>query len=202
MIRGLQCAVLLPVALFALAGCTFDVGGDLPPAPGESGSPSNGAPPALPAPECFEADDCAPTTCGEYTECTGFEGECTREGTHERDCEVPVCDRGRCTVRPETETAACERDTDGQSCGDKMCGGFSECVAPGDVCSTEGTWGRTCLQFECSEGSCTEVGDFIESEPCQRDTDGKLCWVGTDCQMNHCQTVYFHCDMGLCLANP
>lgn len=65
---------------------------------------------------------CGATSCGTFGSCGGFSNTCDESGTKTRSCTKRTCSSGQCNSIPFSESAACTRDTDGDTC-DLPCGG-------------------------------------------------------------------------------
>jgi|GEM_PF-2424715 len=77
---------------------------------------------------------CRPgTVCDLWGLCSGFSTTCDESGTQTRRCTTYTCSAGRCGGASLTESQACTRDTDGDTCGTGRCctaGSCGLCVAP------------------------------------------------------------------------
>ncbi|XXF75365.1 hypothetical protein P2318_20090 [Myxococcaceae bacterium GXIMD 01537] len=127
------------------------------------------------------ADAQAPngTTCGDpsvggWGVCGGFSGVCGEAGSQSRSVTTFACSSGACTPSTMTESMACGRDTDGQSCGGTTVGEWGACTGFSGVCGESGTQYRTVTTSVCTNGGCQQVSQ-PESQSCSRDTDGQSC---------------------------
>ena len=72
---------------------------------------------------------CQGDSCGAWSTCGGFTGECDSTGTQSRTCYSYACSAGSCAVSSSrTETQSCTRLTEGRSC--RLAGGGTGCCAP------------------------------------------------------------------------
>lgn len=128
--------------------------------------------------ECARDTDgtaCAPPGCGEWSECGGFDDACDGTGVQTRTCTESVCADGSCAITERTETQACVRDTEGDTCGDPECDAFTECTYD-HACDDLGTRSRTCRPRVCSAAGACVLGDaYADAETCNRVTEGTRC---------------------------
>ena len=112
---------------------------------------------------------------GAWGACGGFVGECGEAGTRSRAVTTFACADESCAGISESETEACERDTDGDAWGTGVtCGSWSACGSFSGTCDETGTRTRQCTRSECANGGCS-TASFTETGNCSRDTDGNTC---------------------------
>lgn len=102
------------------------------------------------------------TICGavddtdDWSECSGFGGECGETGSQERTVSAEVCRSGACVSGSTIERRECTRDTDGNVCRtSSSCRGL--CVAG----ACDGSCARcasVCRELECSVSVCYAGG--------------------------------------------
>lgn len=131
---------------------------------------------------CDRATDgvtCDDPVYGAWGTCSGFSNTCDETGTRTRSVTTFACADESCASVGGTESGACERDTDGNSCGSVTCGAWSACGGFSDTCDQTGTRTRQCTRAECSSGTCSTV-NYTETGNCSRNTNGVTCG-GTAC---------------------
>lgn len=103
------------------------------------------------------------------------------------------CQSGVCQSSVESESRACSRDTDGNTCGTGFsCPGWGSCTF-GSECTTSGTQSRTCSDQSCASGSCTTA--FVpQMQGCTRGSqNGNACTTCGNplcsCTSGSCSTV-------------
>ena len=120
----------------------------------------------------------AGTTCGAYGACD-YSGTCDESAMQTRTCTDIRCATGSCGGTMRSESMACSRTTNGNSCGSPVCGAWSTC-SYASSCATSGTQSRTCMDPICSGGGCGMSGPRTEMQSCgTRATNGMDC--GTTC---------------------
>lgn len=117
---------------------------------------------------------CAPTEHGAWSDCDGYSGTCDETGTRTRIVTTHACADGSCESTIGTETEACERDTDGASCGTVTCSAWSDCGGYANSCDETGTRTRQCTSPICAGGTCS-VTSYTETQSCTRQTDEQPC---------------------------
>ena len=144
------------------------------------GVPADAGPPDAEPFVCETQADCEVLSgCGEWNECSGFDG-CREDGEQQRVCNQYDCGpAGVCVVtESHVEKQPCSRDRTGDECGAKTCGEYTACDAPGDTCARAGTRSRSCDVDVCQGGECVAtVREEVAS--CERATDALPC--GEDC---------------------
>jgi hypothetical protein len=161
---------------------------------------------------CTEHTDCPAGEYGPWSDCTGADGTCSRDGIETRTAITFTCDsQGICQVNESTETQTCMRNTDGVSCSDGslcttndrcvdgVCGGETAPCNDGNQCTTD-----TCspelgcrhmpLPFgaPCDHGSCDGMGGCVTCA-----NVGQAC--DTD---NPCERGEIRCQDGVMTCVP
>ncbi len=136
---------------------------------------------------------CGSVTTDPWSGCGGFGGTCDETGTRTRSVTTPLCASGTCQNMMSTETGACSRDTDGNSCGSDMFGSWSACGSFGDTCDETGSRSRSVMSPECTSGTCS-TQTSTQSESCSRDTDGTSCGSVTTGGWSSCGGFSSTCD--------
>ncbi|RAL20327.1 hypothetical protein DL240_17245 [Lujinxingia litoralis] len=120
------------------------------------------------------AQACGTPEAGAWSACGGFESVCDTTGARSRTVTYFECGSGTCAERVDTETEACSRVTQGESCGEVSYGEWSACEGFSGVCGRTGTQSRTVTYRECNGGACT-TRTSSETQTCTRNTDGVSC---------------------------
>ena len=175
--------------------------------------------------EAMAEESCARETegdvCGggsafsDWSACDGFSGVCDTTGTQSRTRTDFACASSSCEGVDTVETRACERDTQGLSCGDDATGVWGSCEGFATACDESGTRSREITRYACDGGLCAPEVD-TETEDCARDTEGVVCddvvvgaWgecggyegaCGEDGTQTREVTAFF-CDEGVCGAS-
>jgi len=131
---------------------------------------------------------------GAWSGCGGFGGACGEDGTRSRTVTRYTCGAGTCGGADSSESEACSRDTDGDSCGGppeytawSACGGFE------GVCDSGGIQTRVRTELVCGEGTCETV-ETLEERACSRGTDGETCGETTWTAWGSCGGYDSVCD--------
>ncbi len=140
---------------------------------------------ACTAMQTTETDTCnRPTenvSCGDagytgWSSCT-WPDTCSLSGSRTRTRTDPVCQSGNCgsTMATETDTAGCDRPTNGNNCGDAGYSMWSDCDYP-TACATAGLRSRSVTTYTCGSGNCnTSTNTEVDSTTCMRPTNGNNC---------------------------
>ncbi|MEM9071042.1 MAG: hypothetical protein AAGE52_21200 [Myxococcota bacterium] len=140
---------------------------------------SSGSPVCVAAGNVPDGASCDTDEVGPWGSCTGFSSACDNGGVESRSVMEFECVAGTCRTASRTETRACSRDTDGDSCGTTETTAWTSCSGFSGTCGESGTQSRTVTSFECSSGSCSSIS-APETRGCSRDTDGITCAM-TNC---------------------
>lgn len=143
---------------------------------------------------CREDSDCPPTSATAWGSCSGFTSACDDTGTQSRTVTTFTCAGMTCVPNNTTESRACSRSTNGNTCGATTCGSYGSCDYTSD-CDETANRSRTCTDQTCSGGVCRAT-NRTETDSCSRDTDGNSCSDGEFC--NGAET----CSGGTCRNNP
>lgn len=143
---------------------------------------------------CSDDNDCAESIYYDFGPCMpnnsnvcDINGTQTRGVTH-YSCNQNAEGKKMCTEHNTSELHSCQLDRENLSCGDDVCGDWSECSNETNICSETGTRARTCYSRICQSGSCEQVVTDIETEDCTRNTEGDACKAaGNDaCSLYSC----------------
>ncbi len=163
-----------------------DSGIDAPPA-------SDAAPDAMPV-ECTSNADCQapPSMCLEAGTCNTTTNQCEFPPV---DCSGmdTSCTKGTCNPT----TGACEAapSNEGNGCGaGTVCGGFGSCGSFSDTCDESGMKSRTCHDFTCVSGVCSQGADYQDSTGCTRDQTGVTCNTAPPTGCDTCGGFSDTCD--------
>ncbi|MEM9071689.1 MAG: hypothetical protein AAGE52_24485 [Myxococcota bacterium] len=116
------------------------------------------------------------TTCGGFSACN-YTDVCDEMATRSRTCMDRTCSADMCQVTSRTDTQNCNRDTDGDSCGSTMFGGWGSCMrASGTTCT--GMQSRTVVERNCGSSSCMNDPQPNETRSCDI-SSGTSCGTGT-----------------------
>lgn len=128
----------------------------------------------------LEGDPCGVKEgCAAYSSCA-YADECISGGSRSRTCTAYTCQSGSClpsSSREEMDTTGCDRNADGQWCGEKVvCEDYSACSYD-STCDNDGSRTRTCYPFVCASGMCIKGTPFAETDTagCIRNTDTSVC---------------------------
>ncbi|RVU46831.1 hypothetical protein EA187_06770 [Lujinxingia sediminis] len=121
-----------------------------------------------------DAQACGTPEAGAWSACGGFSGTCDTTGTRSRTVTYFECGSGTCAERVASETEACSRATQGESCGSTTYTSWSACGGFSDTCDTTGEQTRTATDRVCNGGSCSNV-TRTETQTCMRTTNGESC---------------------------
>ncbi|MEW6431281.1 MAG: hypothetical protein AB1730_07205 [Myxococcota bacterium] len=127
-----------------------------------------------------EGASCGTTTYGAWTACS-YADACATTGSRTRSRTDAVCAGGTCgmVMTTETDTAGCNRATNGTSCGSSTFGAWSSCSYAGQ-CSETGSRTRTRTDAVCSNGTCgTVTATETDTSACGRTTTGQSCGTTT-----------------------
>ncbi len=144
--------------------------------------------------ECSTDRECGEPSTGMFGPCD-WAGTCDETAERTRDVTTPRCVSGRCTMEMSTETEACNRDTDGTSCGMTTTGSWGACGGFADTCDESGTQSRDIDTHTCMDGSC-QTTTTTESRGCSRSTEGDSCGASFLCCGEVCHDIIFnfeHC---------
>lgn len=110
--------------------------------------------------------DCAPCEYG---------SKCAESGSRSCTCTEFTCAGGSCESIQTSCQQPCSRSTDGDSCGSETtCGNYGPCTYSSD-CDNSGSKSRTCNDFTCSSGTCTEGPNYTDTATCTRITTNDPC---------------------------
>ncbi len=133
-----------------------------------------------------EGVSCGEQTTGPWSDCGGFDGGvCDSSGTRSRTIMVETCQNDACVGETQTETDSCERDTDGNTCGEQIITPWSACSGFNNVCDSSGTRSRTVTVFSCDNNTCVAETE-TQTESCERVTEGVSCGEGTTGEWSDC----------------
>lgn len=126
---------------------------------------------------CLGNADCLQET-NAWSECEFEEGNiCASAGVQTREIyELECSDANICSGQVEVETRDCQRDTDGDSCGEEQVIEEGDCEpaeTPVD-CSAGGVRMVTKVVPSCADGQCVE-DEVVQSEECELNTTGLEC---------------------------
>ncbi len=138
---------------------------------------------------CGTVADCPAEVIGDWSACAGFDDSCDQDAQRSRTHVTFTCVSGACESATTTETGACMRVTEGDSCGARTCGAYNECRYP--QCQTDGNQYRSCSDRECRSGSCANVNTVIQNRAC----GPRPSQEGLTCTDEFCQGV---CRSGTC----
>ncbi|QAT83260.1 putative lipoprotein [Corallococcus coralloides] len=116
---------------------------------------------------------CGTTTTGSWGSC-GYSSTCDEESSRSRTITERICSAGTCQAFSDTETADCERNTEGDSCGTTTTGSWSSCGGYSSSCDESGKQWRNVTTRTCSSGSCGSSTSTEEAD-CSRSTSGNVC---------------------------
>ncbi len=119
---------------------------------------------------------CGATSYDNYSACA-WPTTCATSGSRTRTRTEPVCQSGACgaTTTTETDTAGCNRNTNGASCGTSQYGDWSTC-SYASACATSGSRTRTRIDPVCQAGGCgTTSTTETDTTGCNRSTVGTTC---------------------------
>ena len=128
-------------------------------------------------------NSCGVPSVGAWSSC-GYMDACAESATRSRTVTTPTCNAGGCAGVDTTQTEACNRDTDGVTCGATTTGPYGSCRVSGRDCNQTGTQSRTVTARQCVAGSCSDVMSS-ESIGCSVNTNGNPC-LGPPCGLNIC----------------
>lgn len=123
---------------------------------------------------CAGDADCPGAIASPWGECAGFSGVCDETGTQSRTLTTYQCVAGTCVPDVAPETRGCTRPTAGITCSDPTYGPWSSCEYP-DFCAETGSRTRTVTTYRCEVGTCMPRSPTMESEACNRSTEGLTC---------------------------
>ncbi|MEW5738014.1 MAG: hypothetical protein AB1938_03755 [Myxococcota bacterium] len=153
-------------------------------------------------------NSCGTTSYGGWTACS-YSGPCANSGSRTRSVTTYACNgSGSCqpSSSTETDTAGCNRNQNGQSCGTTQYGSWGAC-SYADTCTNSGTRSRSVTDYTCGGGSCNaSTSTENDSSGCARNTDGISCGADQcstctscvpDCIREQDCTI-FRCGNGTC----
>ena len=126
---------------------------------------------------CVDVQSLCPADRSEpVSDCVRAEGEgvCSRHGTQATRLTTYQCQSGQCLPSVSNLVVDCNRDTDGDLCGDPTCPIFGPCERVGGICSTDGLQSRTCEQPICRAERCV-MNIQSETRSCGYDPTGDVC---------------------------
>lgn len=141
---------------------------------------------------CSGDADCPDPSAGAWGTCA-YEDECAESGTQSRVTRSFSCEAGACVPSDATETQACTRTTEGDSCAASTCASWGTCGGFSGTCGESGTQSRSCSVGECRSGTCTARA-YSETQACTRDTDGTACGVASCGAWSACSFESGTCD--------
>ena len=146
---------------------------------------------------------CGTTSFGAWSSCS-YANSCSNSGSRTRSVTTFTCDgSGGCasSTTTETDTSACARNQDGNSCGTQTIGNWSTC-SYSTTCGVTGSRSRTITTPTCGSGTCNNVNTTEnDTAACNRNPDGIACGTpscGT-CQCN-CGCRVQNCNGPVCNA--
>ncbi|MFK8001263.1 MAG: hypothetical protein AB8H86_16835 [Polyangiales bacterium] len=136
-----------------------------------------------------EGVSCGDPLAGEWSACS-FDSMCDESGERSRTVTSRTCASAMCVEVPSEVSEACERDTEGDACGDSTTT-FDACVFASE-CAVGGTQMGTMTTPTCGGGTCDSESVAV-SQACSRpDTMGDACGTPTYGEWGTC--VFFTCD--------
>ncbi|MBL8915245.1 MAG: hypothetical protein JNM17_31365 [Archangium sp.] len=151
---------------------------------------------------CIRSQDgssCGTTAYGAWSACS-YANACSNTGSRTRTLTTYTCAGGGCpsTTTPETDTAGCNRNQDGDSCGTTAYGAWSGC-SYGTVCAEAGSRTRSVTTYTCGGGNCNSAGSTeTDTTACVRDTDLTVC-SGTPSCSCQCPLCEVRCNGNRCV---
>lgn len=143
------------------------------------------------------AGACVPAGCDDDNPCT--DDACGPSGcehvNHDGPCDdglfcngADTCRDGACSVHagaPCSGSVVCDEAADvctgclaDEDCGSPVYGPWGECGGFAGDCGETGTQSRSVTTYSCMSGTCVP-STSSESQPCERDTDGRSCGTTT-----------------------
>lgn len=142
---------------------------------------------------CGDSGDCPAEIAGGFGSCGGFSGTCDLTGTRSQTVTSFTCVAGTCMGSDRMETEACNRVTEGLSCGMTSFGTWASCGNYSGACDESGTRSRTQTDLVCMSGTCaTVMGTDVGM--CSRNTDGTGCGPVTMSNWSTCGGFGSTCD--------
>lgn len=146
---------------------------------------------------CADDSGCPPDSDPAWSACAYTGGTCDNTGSRMRTVTTFTCTGGMCVTgsRGETDSAGCNRVTDGTSCGTGSCSASGPCAGFSGACGESGTRPTTCTDLVCGGGTCGVQTAPGPDEACSRDTDGFMCG-SPSCTTEPCMPLPGECPLG------
>lgn len=120
---------------------------------------------------CSTDSDCGAPVEEPWTRCEPLAQPCELRGQRSRVVRMPRCVGGACMQETIVQTEACDRATDGQTCGDLQFGPWDRDCATS--CGTVNR-SRTVITPTCSGGLCQNAST-TETQTCNGLPEGAIC---------------------------